>query len=715
MGNNGKPVHDILDVDGQVAVQAPTGFDVSDYKYIIDYIFNDLDSVKEVFREKVAVRNRNFDFYAGRQWTNEEYQMHKKQFRVPYVFNEIKSKVDHLVGTQTQTRLDARLVPREKGDEAAAELLTFIVKWAEQMNNLEYVETDVFTEGLIGGVSIAVVSWKNDDIQNGYPCVEKVPTNEMYWDSRARNLNLSDARWMARVAYVPKIDLIELMPEKEKEISEASNIGTEIGDNTGRFFKVLTQRQSASIRNRFQTSRNYERDVVQYIEYYERRKIYQYVVADEVQGKVRNFDIKEEAEEFYEGLIDQYLDEGQSLQNPDGSPRVVTDVILKNSLYQTIIVGDQVISCELLELTDFPYVVFFAYFDEGDYWGFVDDLISPQILVNRSFSQWDYQIGTSLKNAVTVVENMLKRGFTIEKVRQELSKTGPVIPVASHNAINPLPNSQVTPDLFQSISWSISRMNDYAGGRNALGLQENAAESGRAVLARAEAGGVGRLPLFDKLRLWRAGITMRLVWFIKNFMVPGQVLRIVGMDESTQYVELDDGILDTFKEIQIDVKIDEAIKSDSIKERNFQQLKELFSVIPGLPPEIVTKMLLEYSGIPQSKKREITDMLEFYQQYIQEKAKLSNDEKLQKEVVDSLQKKQLKEQMERGDQVKEQQQEVEKEIKSVKVKMDDLDKKREEMSNQNLSIQQLNTANNRLNTPAEMKGGMAASITSALM
>lgn len=710
-----KPLFDIKDKDGDVNVQAPVGYNTENYDDIYNYVINDVDDTREIFRDKIAKRNRNSNFYKGKQWTEKEEKAHETQFRKAYVFNEVKSKVDHLIGTQTQTRLDARLVPREKGDEAGAELLTFIVKWAEQTNNLEFVETEVFTEGLIGGVGIAVVSWKNDDMQNGYPSIEKVPTNEMYWDVNSRNIDLSDARWMARVAYVPKIDLLELMPDKSEAIENASAVSTDVNGYGGKYFNLMTERQTIALQGRFLSARNYERDVVQYIEYYERRKIYQFVVADEIQGKVRKFDIKEEAEKFHKGLVDEYLDNGTTLQNPDGSERIVLDVILKNCLYQTIIIGDKVVSCELLALDDFPYILFFAHFDEGDYWGFVDDLISPQELVNRSFSQWDYQIGTSLKNAITVVELMLKRGTTIEDLRRELSKTAPVISVAAHAAINPLPNTQVSPDLFQSISWAISRMQDYAGGRNALGLQENAAESGRAVLARAEAGSVGRLPLFDKLRLWRAGVTMRLVWFIKNFMVPGQVLRIIGMDESTQYVELDDGILDTFKEIKIDVKIDEAVKSDSIKERNFQQLKELFSVMKGLPPEIATKMLLEYSAIPESKKREITDMLDFYQKYIQDKAKLNNDEKLTKEVMDSLQKKQLKEQMERGDQVKEQEQEVEKELKSVKVKMDDLEKKREEINSQNLSVSQIDKANSRLNTPSEMKGGMAASIMGALM
>ena len=79
---------------------------------------------------KAEIRNRNLAFKKGDQWSDVELEAFEMQYRPPYVFNEIQAKVNHLVGTQTKTRLDARVVGREKGDEASAELMSFLLKWA---------------------------------------------------------------------------------------------------------------------------------------------------------------------------------------------------------------------------------------------------------------------------------------------------------------------------------------------------------------------------------------------------------------------------------------------------------------------------------------------------------------------------------------------------------------------------------------------------------
>jgi hypothetical protein len=207
-------------------------------------------------------------------------------------------------------------------------------------------------------------------------------------------------------------------------------------------------------------------------------------------------------------------------------------------------------------------------------------------------------------------------------------------------------------------------MNDYSGGKNAMGLQENAAESGRAVLARAEQGGVSKLPLFDALRRWRMQITQRVVWYIQNFMSPKQIMRLIGEDRDVHYIELDDSLLNTLKEIKIDVIVDEAVKSETMKERNFQQILQ-FSQLAGLPPEIAIPIYLEYSSLPETKKDEIRGQMEFYQQYMQTQAQQANEQKIMEEVERSMQKKQVKDNMMYGEEVAKSGEEVKRQEKEL--------------------------------------------------
>jgi len=670
----------------------------ADKDELLDRIQSDLETAYPIFEPRLDARNRNADFYANRQWTAEEIAKHTEQFRKAYVFNEIQNKVDHLVGTQMQTRLDAKCMPRERGDEAQAELLTYLVKWAEQVNNLEYVETEVFLEALLGGVGVSVVRWEREDIQYGYPKIEKVPANEIMWDVHSRKMDLTDARWMARTMIMTRMDAAEIFPQHLKLIDRANLMDSYLFKDTS---SLMSTHQKEIYNRKYNETPG--KDLLQVIEHYERFKRYRYTVADDIAGKVYEFDTDKEAQAMYDGLVEGYTSEGNVLVNPDASPRIALVVDTTDGFIQTIIIGDEVAEYEMTSLTDYPFVLNFAYFLDGEYWGFVDSLIDPQRLVNTFFSQWEYQLGASTKNLITVVASMLRKGVSIEDVRRELSKTAPVLDVYQHEAIKTWGNVPVNPELFQGIMFGIQRMTDYAGGKNALGLQENAAESGRAVLARAEQGGIGRLPLFDKLRFWRVNLTLRLVWYIKNFMANGQIVRLMGIDEDVQFVELDTGVLDTLKEIKVDIIIDEAVKSDSMKERNFQQMKELFAVIPGLPPEIVSNIMLEYSGLPQSKKSEIQKQLAFYQEYMAQKNETMKEEKMTQEVKDSLRKKSLREMMEGSDQLQEAEQELKKKEKTVKTQLDDIEKMRMQMAEQQNSPTEINQAQNKFLTAEELQ------------
>ena len=676
---------------------------------VSEYIKQDIDSVKDVFEKRQELGHRNLDWYAGIQWTDLEIAAHHQQNRLPVVFNEIQHKVDHLCGTQTQTRMDSKCLARERGDEEAAQLLTYVVKWVEQVNDLEYTESEIFKDALIKGFGAAVIYWHMDDIEGGYPKIEKVPFNELYWDGNSKKLNLEDARWMARVIKMSRLEAMEMFPDHAETIESLSSMGA-WGGVSG--YSVPTRRQESFSGTYY---RNHERgrETVEVIEYYERVKIFRYVVYDGIRGDEVHFDSRREAYEYFDGLVEGYTDEGDSITASDGTQLVKIVTHTLNQMLQTVLIESEVIEHNLLAIRDFPFVVNFGYFSDGAYWAFVDALIDPQMQINRAFSQWDFSLGTSSKNAIMVIKSALARGYELADLKKDWSGTAPIIPVNSPQAIQQLPNQPVNPELFNSINFSIQRMNDYAGGKNALGLQESAAESGRAVIARAEQGGLARLPLFDNLRYWRQQLTLRIVWWIKNYMEPNQVFRIIGQDKDIRYVTLDDGQMDTLREIKIDVIIDEAVKSESVRERQFQQLKELFAIMPGIPPDVMVTVMLPFSTIPESKKEEILSSIQFYQEYQQKQAQMQEEQSIQQEVQRAMKKSQLRQSIEEGEQLEEQQKTNEKlKQEQGKIELSDVEEMRMAMDTEAAnSLQSQMQQAGSLQTPEEIKGGMVANIT----
>lgn len=599
----------------------------------------DLDAVKEVFKESHERGNVNADFWMGRQWTEEEVSEHRLQERHPYVFNEIQHKVDHLVGTQIQTRLDSKCLPREPGDEEAAQLLTAMIKWTEQTNNTEEVESSVFQDTLVKGFGAAVVRWDTSDVRHGYVKVEKIPFNELYWDTGSKLDDLSDARWCARVMYMTRMDAIEAMPQFAETIANTTT--TDVNGMTRYGSLSERQRRSSMLRG---SGTNAGREMIQVVEHFERTKKNTYIVADKLQNATHRFDSKQEAQDFYDGLVTEYNTNGEILTALDGSDLITVETVAKDAIIHTIIVGNESVHRDFTALPTFPFVVNFCYFNDGEYWAFVDNLIDPQRLVNRSFSQFDHELATSNKQLMTVMEAALAPSMTLDDVREERSKTAPTIAVRAHQAIQSHPRTPVNPELFGSINFGIARMVDYSGGKNALGFTENAAESGRAVIARSEQGGVARLPLFDRLRSWRRRLSSLVVWYIKNFMPAEQIVRVVGTSGEVEFVSLDTGDIDSIRELEFDIQISEASQSDTIRERQFQQFKELLQVVQ-LPGEISMPMLLELSSIPENKKETIRQQMEFYREYNQRRMQQQKEDKVREQAQDSVDRARMRDQI----------------------------------------------------------------------
>jgi hypothetical protein len=194
---------------------------------------------------------------------------------------------------------------------------------------------------------------------------------------------------------------------------------------------------------------------------------------------------------------------------------------------------------------------------------------------------------------------------------------------------------------------AINHMTDIVGGRNALGLQENAAESGAAVRARQEAAGMARMPVFAHVNSWRRKVTEMCLWYMRKYLAPDQQMRILGADGNPEWLLVSSETLDSLANARMDVVITEAVDTVTAKERQFVQLKELFQTIgPALPPDVIIKTMLEYSSIEAKTKDEILGMMPAIQEYYKQQSEEAKMAKLQQSAEDSVLRAEMKKQIE---------------------------------------------------------------------
>lgn len=607
-------------------------------------IWEDIETARPLFEQAWDEARRNSSFVQGRQWDDDEREAHYRQNRIPYVFDQVSPKVNAVLGVHASRRVEAQAIPTEPGDEPMAFVANRLIKWCEQINRMDEVESEVFYDMIVKKAGCTVTRWALSDGLSGRPVVERVPIYQMMWDANSVDVSLSDAKWMARVIPISRQDAIERWPEFEQAVRDAAGFGNE---ETVSRFEVMTPRQQYMANaGRALKESDLRGDIIA-IEHFEKVRQYIYIVVDQIANELTEYDEQSQAQSHLDGLIQQYSEGDVNLLDPAGNDMVTIVTLSKDIVIQSLIFGDQCVSREITDLPDFPYQVSFCYHDDGEYWSFVDQLIDPQMFQNRMISELDNQIGRGNKNIMTVVEQKLKRGFTLEDLNREASRVSPKIPVLAHDAINVVPNQPAQSDLVPAISMAINHMTDIVGGRNALGLQENAAESGAAVRARQEAAGMARMPVFAHINSWRRKVTEMCLWYMRRYLAPDQQMRIMGEDGRPEWVMMEQPVLDSLANTRMDIVIGEAVDTVTAKERQFVQVKELFQTIGNmLPPDIIVTTMLEYSSLEQVTKDKILKMLPSIQQYQAQQAEQAKMAKMQQSVQDSVMKKQMKEQLE---------------------------------------------------------------------
>jgi len=94
----------------------------------------------------------NYDFFAGRQWTDDELAELEEHLRPTIAFNRIAPMVSAVKGHQINNRQEVRYIPREEGDVKVNELLTGAAQGVDDECDAEDELSDVFEDLMITGM-----------------------------------------------------------------------------------------------------------------------------------------------------------------------------------------------------------------------------------------------------------------------------------------------------------------------------------------------------------------------------------------------------------------------------------------------------------------------------------------------------------------------------------------------------------------------------------
>ena len=137
------------------------------------------------------------DYYDGLQWSEDDAQALLDRNQAPLVFNEIKPTIDWMIGTERRTRIDFKILGREKSDNDSANAKTQLLKYLDDTNKAAFHRSYAFSDAVRAGVGWIEIGLRGDTTEELLYQRHESWRNMLY-DSNDLTRDLSESRYVFR-------------------------------------------------------------------------------------------------------------------------------------------------------------------------------------------------------------------------------------------------------------------------------------------------------------------------------------------------------------------------------------------------------------------------------------------------------------------------------------------------------------------------------------
>ena len=424
------------------------------------------------------------DFFVGLQWDRNDLALLRAQKRPALTINKIISTLANVFGEQIYNRTDTAFRPRNEGATTeVADALTKVFMQIGDNNQLPWVRSDVFADGIIGSRGFFDVRLDFSDSLRGEVRIEQLNPKNVLIDCDADEYDPDKwhdviiTKWMSP-------DQIELLYSKAD---------ADILRNRNSSYYPYGYDMIESDRDRFGSLRSFAygteagRDTARNIRVVER----QWKKLDKVLHFVDlgTGDLRQVPQDWEEEQVQQYL-----AQNPHLS---VTKKLI-HRIRWTVVADNVVLHDDWSPYKHFTVVPYFPYFRRGRTVGLVENLLGPQELLNKVSSQELHVVNTTANSGWKVKRNALLN-MSIAELEARGAQSGLVVEVDELENIEKItPNN--TPTGLDRVSYkaeehikSISGVSDYMQG---FAREDVAAKS---VTANKQSGQANLAKIMDNL------------------------------------------------------------------------------------------------------------------------------------------------------------------------------------------------------------------------
>ena len=537
----------------------------------------------------------DYRFYAGDQDYDYVVALLESQKRPTTTFNEVKPKIDMLVGLAAQGKRETTLVPVGGEDEALSELMSGVLKHYRNRLNLGRKELDCFEHTVKSGRSL-LYFWV--DTSNPFkPEIKcrRVRGYNYFRDPNSQEYDYSDGRFLFVEKWLPEDEIKRQWPKFD--ISQAQSFGATYAD-LPQFF-------------------NEARDLYRIVEGW--KYVYEDVVyfVNPMTQVVESLSPKD-FNKFVMTMNDQGVDTSQ-MQRAKGVKKIPYYMIFSGS---TVLEEGK----SQLQWEGFPGIEFGAYRNEDTnaWFGAITMMKDPQRSVNTMRRQLAHLLQTLPKG---ILAHEVGAILNIEEYEEHSSEPNFHLEVAKGmiGSFKFVQQPNISPIYSQFDAISSQSMKDASGIQDPLmGIQETGREAGVTARMRQETGIAVLYLLFSNFQESRHNATKLLMSLIQQYVTMPEVIRIEG-EHGAQLVEINtqlnrgQGGFNDITAMQFDLAVEDTAETTTMRMTIAQILAEVNHNNPGsIPPDVI----LEYSDVPYTIKQRVRANYESQQKAAGEQASL---------------------------------------------------------------------------------------------
>ena len=507
-----------------------------------------------------------YDFYAGKQWSDEDASKLEIEGRPAVVFNRTARTINAIAGLEVQNRQEVRYIPRGTEDAPVNDLLTGAAKWVMDNCDAQDEESESFQDTLIAGMGWTDTSLDYETNPDGMIIVERDDPLSYFWDSNAKKRNLDDMKWVAKAYRMTRKQVGVQWPSWSGNVSDGDLLDEEDSphDATPPFYDKSTENKG--------TQKTIE---VLCFQWFEKETFHRVQTPD---GKIL---------ELSPSKFSKIKDSLDAM----GVSHVTQK---RNKYYKAYKIGNEIVEKGDLEIQKgftFKCITGLRDRNNNTWFGLVSLMLDPQRWANKWLSQIMHILNSNSKGGLLAEVDAF---VNIRKAEKEWADPSAITWMAQGGLakVKQKEISQMPSGVENLLKYALESIDDVPGiNSELLGLADRQ-QAGVLENSRKQAGITMLAIFFDSLRRYRKKHGRVLAEFIVTYIADGRLIRMAGPDGEKSVPLLKDPL--TF---EFDIIVDDSPTSTNQKEKTFAVLMQL---APQLAAAGVTmpRETIDYLPIP---------------------------------------------------------------------------------------------------------------------